>query len=76
MSEHPKTDQYGGHAIGVKAIASEFSIPVPPIPEQSEIVRRVKALLLRADRLETRYSKSEGAGRQNDPIRPCEGVSW
>jgi type I restriction enzyme S subunit len=38
---------------------SQFMIPVPPLTEQREIVRRVEALLALADRIETRYQKAK-----------------
>jgi len=34
-------------------------IPLPPVPEQQEIVRRVEALLKTADALEARYGKAK-----------------
>ena len=37
------------------SILKETYIPLPPLPEQKEIVRRVEALFAYADRLEARY---------------------
>ena len=37
-----------------------FSIPVPTLPEQREIVRRVEDLFALADRLEARVGKARG----------------
>lgn len=37
-------------------VLKSFSFPLPPLPEQNEIVRRVETLFAFADRLETRYS--------------------
>jgi type I restriction enzyme, S subunit len=34
----------------------EFSIPIPPLPEQHEIVRRVEALFKQADQIEAKVS--------------------
>jgi type I restriction enzyme, S subunit len=36
-----------------------LQIPLPPVPEQQEIVRRVEALLKTADALEARYGKAK-----------------
>ncbi len=41
------------------AILNEVSVPLPPLPEQLEIVRRVEALFTLADQLETRYLKAK-----------------
>ncbi len=39
-----------------KSRFSELSFPLPPLPEQAEIVRRVEALFALADRVEARYA--------------------
>jgi restriction endonuclease S subunit len=39
---------------------SNFPIPLPPLPEQQEIVRRVEALFKIADQIEERYKKARG----------------
>ena len=49
--------------IGIRHIGKErfaaFLIPLPPIREQQEIVRRVKTLFAYADRLEVRYQNAD-----------------
>jgi type I restriction enzyme S subunit len=37
------------------AILNELSVPLPPVGEQQEIVRRVEVLFASADRMEARY---------------------
>lgn len=37
-----------------------FPIPVPPLPEQHEIVRRAEVLFRFADQIEARYAKAKG----------------
>jgi type I restriction enzyme S subunit len=37
---------------------AQFLLPLPPLPEQLEIVRRVEALFAFADRLEARYASA------------------
>ncbi len=41
MAEHPKTDQYDVHAIGVEGIATEFSIPVDPTASHMLLARQL-----------------------------------
>jgi len=41
------------------AILNELSVPLPPLPEQQEIVRRVEALFALANHLEARYTKAK-----------------
>jgi len=41
------------------SILKNWAIPIPPIPEQQEIVRRVKALFVLADQIEARYAKAK-----------------
>ena len=41
------------------AILNELSVPLPPLPEQQEIVRRVEALFKTADEIEARYKKAK-----------------
>jgi len=42
-----------------QSILKVISFPLPPLPEQHEIVRRVEALLTLADQLEARYHKAK-----------------
>ena len=44
--------------ISLKDVAN-FPIPLPPLTEQNEIVRRVKALYVLADQIEARYAKAK-----------------
>jgi len=37
----------------------KFEIPFPPVEEQQEIVKRVKELFEKADRIEERYKKAK-----------------
>lgn len=46
---------------------SRFVIPLPPLPEQREIVRRVEALFALADRIEARVQKAQA---QVDKLTP------
>ena len=41
------------------AILNEVQVPLPPLPEQQEIVRRVEALFALADKIETRFQKAQ-----------------
>jgi type I restriction enzyme S subunit len=41
------------------AILNEVRVPLPPLPEQHEIVRRVEALFKKADEIEARYKKAK-----------------
>jgi type I restriction enzyme, S subunit len=43
---------------GVKEL-KELPVPVPPLPEQQEIVRRVEGLFVLADQIEARYAKAK-----------------
>ena len=45
----------------------EFVLPVPPLPEQQEIVRRVEGLFALADQIELRLAKARG---QVDKLTP------
>jgi len=40
-------------------ILNEVQVPLPPLPEQHEIVRRVEDLFALADRIEARYQKAK-----------------
>jgi type I restriction enzyme S subunit len=53
-------------AIYIKDMRS-FAIPVPPLPEQQEIVRRVESLFALADQIEARLV---AAKRQVDALTP------
>lgn len=44
-----------------------WAVPLPPLPEQKEIVRRVEALFALADKIETRYKKAQ---TQVDKLTP------
>jgi type I restriction enzyme S subunit len=37
----------------------EFAVPVPPLPEQREIARRVEGLFALADRIEARFADGQ-----------------
>lgn len=41
------------------SILNEVKVPLPPLPEQHEIVRRVEALFKKADEIEARYKKAK-----------------
>lgn len=41
------------------SILKNWAIPIPPLAEQQEIVRRVEALFQKADRIEQRYEKAK-----------------
>jgi type I restriction enzyme S subunit len=41
------------------AILNEVAVPLPPLKEQQEIVRRVEELFAFADRIEVRYQKAK-----------------
>ena len=43
----------------IGAILNEINIPLPPLTEQHEIVRRVEELFALADRIEARYQKAK-----------------
>jgi type I restriction enzyme, S subunit len=45
--------------INAKSI-SKFTIPIPPIAEQEHIVRRLDALFVLADQIETHFAKAKG----------------
>jgi type I restriction enzyme S subunit len=49
------------------AILNEVSVPLPPLPEQQEIVRRVRSLFKLADKIEARYTKAQA---QVDKLTP------
>lgn len=46
----------------------DFIFPVPPIPEQTEIVRRVEALLTLADRIEARSTTARAQAQRLIPL--------
>jgi type I restriction enzyme S subunit len=41
------------------AILNEVSVPLPPLPEQRETVRRVESLFRLAEQIEARYTKAK-----------------
>lgn len=45
-------------SINIKTL-SALPLPIPPLPEQQEIVRRVESLFKKADEIETRYKKAK-----------------
>ncbi|GAA5514940.1 hypothetical protein Dcar01_03704 [Deinococcus carri] len=49
------------------ASLAQFLLPLPPLPEQAEIVRRVEALFALADRLEQRYAAALAAFERLTP---------
>ena len=51
-----------------QANMNSIPVPVPPLPEQEEIVRRVEALFAVADRLEARFEKARA---QVDRLAPA-----
>ncbi|MBI4848739.1 MAG: restriction endonuclease subunit S [Nitrospirae bacterium] len=51
------TSTAGLHTLSISKI-SDVTLPVPPLPEQKEIVRRVEALFALADQIEARYIKA------------------
>ena len=53
-----KTDGVSQSNINAQILGS-FQIPLPPVEEQQEIVRRVEALFKIADQLEERYKKAQ-----------------
>jgi type I restriction enzyme S subunit len=53
---HEEAKSIGVPDLGIQNI-KDFSVPIPPLPEQQEIVRRVEALFAFADRIEERYAK-------------------
>lgn len=53
-----KTDGVSQSNINAKKLAA-FEVPLPPLPEQHEIVRRVEALFALADQIEARYAKAK-----------------
>lgn len=53
-----RTDGVSQSNINATKLAT-FSIPLPPLPEQQEIVRRVEALFKKADAIEERYKKAK-----------------
>jgi type I restriction enzyme S subunit len=55
--ELPARSTTGVHNINSKEIRS-LSIPLPPLPEQQEIVRRVETLFAFADSLEEKYQSA------------------
>ena len=54
-----KTDGVSQSNINAQKLGT-FPIPLPPLPEQHAIVRRVEALFKKADDIETRYKKAKG----------------
>ncbi len=60
----------GIHKINQKSMES-FVLPLPPLLEQQEIVRRVQTLFKTADQIEQRYQKSRTyIDRPTHPIHP------
>lgn len=57
IAEHAKSSA-GHQRISISDITNQV-IPIPPLAEQQEIVRRVEALLKTADTLEARYRKAK-----------------
>jgi type I restriction enzyme S subunit len=52
-----KTDGVSQSNINAQ-ILSAFTIPLPPLPEQQEIVRRVEKLFARADSIKEKYQNA------------------
>lgn len=55
-----KTDGVSQSNINAQKLAA-FSVPLPPLTEQQEIVRRVEALFALADQIEARYTKAKAS---------------
>lgn len=53
-----KTDGVSQSNINAQKLA-QFPIPLPPLPEQHEIVRRVEELFKKAEEIESRYKKAK-----------------
>ena len=53
-----KTDGVSQSNINAQKLA-KFEVPLPPLEEQAEIVRRVKLAFEKLDKIESRYQKAK-----------------
>jgi type I restriction enzyme S subunit len=55
---------------------SALPLPLPPLPEQQEIVRRVNELFSLVAQIESRYEKSQRVRRCPQAIDPSQSIPW